>query len=592
MKRRFRLLASLVAMAAAAALPTLGSSAQPAAAASGEVVILAETVSGGASSTLAQKFVAAGKTPVIKTASEWSAMTAADFDQYDAIVLGDPTCVVGTGPINAAIANQSVWSSVVDGNVVVIGTDETYHESSGGADLMEKASAFSVAEAGKTGAYISLSCYYHDTHEHTPIPLLDGFGTFTATGVGCYNDAHIVATHPALSGLTDATLSNWYCSVHNGFDSWPLNFEVLAIAENIGDSFTAPDGSVGTPYILARGVSVISDITLSPASATNTIGDPHTLSATVTSDSVPQEGKTVTFKVVAGPHDGATGTGVTNSAGVATWSYTGTSVGTDTIEATFVDAASRTQRSNRVTKTWIEGTAEPKDLDLLISDDAHHMTNVRSLEGQVITDGKPMYVFVGPAGEVGDIKQVDFKLDGRRFSTERFTTFDFARTAKNASGCSTCPDSPAFPFESNLLSAGVHEISAVITFNDSTTNTLTDNFTISGTVPHLVQYSHWTNRSNPKPLNASATLSGKRSIFLGPVADEIVGLKNVTFTLDGTLIRTELAAPYDIKGGTASQAVMFDTTTLSNGVHTLVVRANLLGDGVFVEYPVSFNVSN
>ncbi|MBI5309819.1 MAG: Ig-like domain-containing protein [Actinobacteria bacterium] len=338
--------------------------ATPAQAAPGEVVILDTTVSGGVSSTLAQKFVAAGKTPILKTPGEWSAMSSAEFDAFDGIVLGDPTCA-SLGPAAAAQANAALWSSVVDGNVIIIGTDETYHQGQGGTDLMEKAAAFSVAEAGKTGAYISLSCYYHDTAPMTPVPLLSGFGTFTATGVGCYNDAHIVATHPALVGLTDTTLSNWSCSVHEAFDSFPISFEVLAIAEDIGNTYTAPDGSVGTPYILARGVEVISDIRLSPEEATNPIGTPHTVTATVTNDEPtiaavePVAGKLVTFKVIDGPHAGLTGTGTTDASGNATFTYTGTAIGTDTIEATFVDDRERTQRSNRVTKTWVDAPVIP-----------------------------------------------------------------------------------------------------------------------------------------------------------------------------------------------------------------------------------------
>ncbi|MGI8684863.1 MAG: hypothetical protein ACR2MO_07220 [Acidimicrobiales bacterium] len=328
----------------------------PVSAAAGEVLILDSTVAGGAGSTLAQKFVLAGKTPVVVNAATWSAMTAAQFASYDAIVLGDPACQF-LGPEAPATANAGVWSSVVDGNVVVIGTDETLHQTSGGTQLMEKAAAFTVAQAGKTGAYISLSCYYHGTAPGTPVPLLSGFGTFTATGVGCFNDAHIVATHPALTGLTDATLSNWGCSVHEGFDSWPVSFEVLAIAEGIGAAFTASDGTVGTPYILARGVEVISDIDLTPGTATNDLGTSHTVTATVTTDDpvagTPVVGKTVTFTVVAGPHTTTTGTGVTNAAGVATFTYTGMAVGTDTIEAAFVDALGRTQRSNRVEKIWV-----------------------------------------------------------------------------------------------------------------------------------------------------------------------------------------------------------------------------------------------
>jgi len=358
LKKRRSLLGALVLSLAVAAQAFAASFA---AAAPGEVLILEPTVSGGASSTLAQKFALAGKTPVLVSPAQWSTMTAADFTAYDAIALGDPTCQF-LGPEAAATANAATWSSVVDGNVVVIGTDETFHQVQGGADLMEKAAAFTVAQPAKTGAYISLSCYYHDTAPGTPVPLLGGFGNFTATGVGCFNDAHIVATHPALVGLTDATLSNWSCSVHEAFDAWPVSFEVLAIARGIGTSFTAPDGTVGTPYILARGVEVISDIRLAPETASNDVGTSHTLTATVTKDDpapgTPVVGTTVTFTVIDGPHAGTTGTGVTNSSGVATFAYTGTSLGEDTIEATFVDSLGRTQRSNRVKKIWVERTNE------------------------------------------------------------------------------------------------------------------------------------------------------------------------------------------------------------------------------------------
>ncbi|PVG82203.1 hypothetical protein DDE18_11915 [Nocardioides gansuensis] len=323
-------------------------------AAAGEVLVLDSTVSGGAGSTLAQKFVAAGKTPVVVDDATWASMTAAQFDAYDAIVLGDPNC--GASVPAAAEANAAVWSSVVDGNVIAIGSDETFHETQGGDQLMASAAAFTVAQPGKTGAYISLSCYYHDTAPNTPVPLLSGFGTFTMTGVGCYNDAHIVATHPALTGLTDATLSNWSCSVHEAFDSFPVSFEVLAIAQGIGTSYTATDGSVGTPYILARGVTVVSDIDLAPLTAAKKVGQTHTVTATVTSDDPspgsPVVGTTVTFTVIAGPNTGTTGTGTTNASGVASFSYPGAAVGEDTIEATFLDGLGRTQRSNRVTATW------------------------------------------------------------------------------------------------------------------------------------------------------------------------------------------------------------------------------------------------
>ncbi len=336
-------------------------------AAPGEVVILDSTVSGGSSSPEANAAALVGKTAVVVNAATWASMTAADFADYDAVVLGDPTCTTNAATIAAAAANASTWAGAVDGNVIIIGSDPVYHRSSraGAARLIEQGMAFAVDEAGKTGAYLDLSCLYHTSPSGTPVPVLDGFGSFVAIGASSLpglNDVHIVATHPALVGLTDADLSNWGNSVHEGFEDWPIGFEVLAIARDAGGSHEATDGTVGYPYILARGESivVISDIFLSPEDAINPVGTSHTVWATVTNDDpdpgTPVEGVLVTFEVIDGPNTGVTGSAVTDVFGEASLSYVGNTPGYDTIEATFVDDAGRTQRSNRVMKLWVEET--------------------------------------------------------------------------------------------------------------------------------------------------------------------------------------------------------------------------------------------
>lgn len=68
-----------------------------------------------------------------------------------------------------------------------------------------------------------------------------------------------VANHVSLAGLTDASLSNWGCSVHEAITSYPPSFTPLAIASvsTVGSSYF-PDGSYGIPYIIARGVGVVS----------------------------------------------------------------------------------------------------------------------------------------------------------------------------------------------------------------------------------------------------------------------------------------------------------------------------------------------
>ena len=313
------------------------------------------------SPALQQAVTDAGFVPVVATEAQWGAMTTAQFSEYRALLIGDPDCgEVGT--VDAAVANRAVWGAAVDGNVIIDGSDPILH--SEGHQFVGSAVRFASAATDRTGSYVSLSCYYWDppVPAGTAVPLLDAFepGGFTVEGVpGCFNAAHIVADHPALSGLTDASLSNWDCSVHEAFNSWPDDFLVLAIALD-GTAYTAPDGTVGTPYILARGegLNVISDITATTTPGSSATGSTRTVTATVVEESVPQVGKTVQFRVVSGPHAGTQGTGTTNANGTAVFSYAGTSPGTDGIEASYVDSTGATQTSNRLFVTW-EGAAPP-----------------------------------------------------------------------------------------------------------------------------------------------------------------------------------------------------------------------------------------
>src|ERR671911_671793 len=91
----------------------------------GTVLILDTSVTGGASSREAQAAIAAGHTVELATPLQWAAKTTADFATYDALILGDPTCGLPSTPyIGAAEANRTVWSPAIDGNIVVIGTDD------------------------------------------------------------------------------------------------------------------------------------------------------------------------------------------------------------------------------------------------------------------------------------------------------------------------------------------------------------------------------------------------------------------------------------------------------------------------------------
>jgi len=335
--------------------------------ATSDILILSTTISGGTSSWEYRQATALGFTVDIVDAAAWGAMTTNDFKKYKAVILGDATCSTNVANVAPAVANKDVWGPAVQGNVIIIGNDPSYHapSTSGAATLITKSIEFAANEPGMTGAYISLSCYYYASGADTPVPVLDTIsgGGFKVYGLSGGDAVHIVATHPALAGLTDAQLSNWGNSTHEGFSSWPADFLVLAISTDKASPFVAPDGTTGAPFMIARGKSltVVSDISLSPVSAKNAVSTSHTLTATVTEKSgattTPVVGTTVTFTVVGGPNmyngeTGVQGTAVTDSTGKASFTYSSSKEGTDTIEASFTDSKGKLQKSNRATIKW------------------------------------------------------------------------------------------------------------------------------------------------------------------------------------------------------------------------------------------------
>jgi hypothetical protein len=307
------------------------------------VLILDGTVTGGTSSLEATEAGAQGMAVDVVDTTTWSSMTTAQFANYRAIILGDPTCQSIGAAEQAAAANAKTWGPAINGNIVIAGTDPVFHASQGGATLTQRAVDFALAQTGKTGAYISLSCYYHGTAPNTPVPLLDGIGPggFTVTGVGCYNNAHIVANSPALAGLTDANLSNWSCSVHEAFQTWPGALVPLAIAKDFSSSYTASDGTQGPPYILAGGDIKSFPLSLSPLSDSAPAGGSHTVTAQLLDGATraPVSGAKIGLSITSGPNAGVhrscvPTTCLTDANGNVAFTYTSNgTVGSDSIQA-------------------------------------------------------------------------------------------------------------------------------------------------------------------------------------------------------------------------------------------------------------------
>jgi len=247
-------------MTIATVTPTLAANPQPQA----DVLILGSTVAPDPSTGISPEQLAAqnaGLTVEVADDADWAGKTAADFSAYKAIVMGDPTCsTLDASPVAPAVSNEATWGPDVTGNVVLLGADPSFHVvfdgNSSAEQLIQNSIQFAASDPGHTGAYISLSCYYAFANANTPVPLLNALGpnAFTVEGDTqgqCFNSAHIVAASPALSGLNDANLSNWNCSVAETFQQFSPAFSVLAVAlDTPNGSFLANDPNAGSPFIL------------------------------------------------------------------------------------------------------------------------------------------------------------------------------------------------------------------------------------------------------------------------------------------------------------------------------------------------------
>jgi uncharacterized repeat protein (TIGR01451 family) len=123
--------------------------------------------------------------------------------------------------------------------------------------------------------------------------------------------------------------------------------------DNILNAWEIPEGSC----IFGGGRS---DITLTPSDKTNDVGTSHTVTANVTDRNGPVAGAKVIF-TVSGANT-ATGTGTTDASGNASFTYTGTAAGDDTITACYDKNGNGVCESGEptatATKHWIVRNAD------------------------------------------------------------------------------------------------------------------------------------------------------------------------------------------------------------------------------------------
>ena len=174
---------------------------------------------------------------------------------------------------------------------------------------------------------------------------LSGVGTFTVSGNQSYQDIT-----PTAAG-TDVGITNALdvCCWHDIYTSFPPSFSVLATNATTGQA--AAIGNLNT---------FIGTITLSPANSTQPVGGTQTLTALVAENNMPIANRAVTLTILTGPNAGQMFMATTNAMGNATFMYSSSIAGTDTLRASYIDSQGMTRQSNTVTVVWTgSGTPTP-----------------------------------------------------------------------------------------------------------------------------------------------------------------------------------------------------------------------------------------
>ena len=291
--------AGTVVAAAAASV----ASAPPAKATAGAPVLVL-VQNGEASAPEATALAAAGYTVTPVTPATWAGMSSAQFEQYAALVIGDPSVsgscssLTPTTGSTGSDALGTAWQPAVNGNLAVLGTAPALSGTTAANALVTDSVGYAVAgfnsagsgtPASGTGLYISLNCEYSATSASTDVTLLDGVegiggaggldvqGNLSCTDPGTVNRWE-TARAGTFTGFSSSSLSTsaWGsgCPVTEGFTKWPAIFTPAAYdaAADAADNFTASDGATGQPYVLLGAPISAATAALAPSAGGEVLG--------------------------------------------------------------------------------------------------------------------------------------------------------------------------------------------------------------------------------------------------------------------------------------------------------------------------------
>jgi uncharacterized repeat protein (TIGR01451 family) len=348
-----------------------------------KALVLDSSVSGGASSPEATRATTLGFTVTVVNDATWGAMTAAQFADYQLIVVGDATCdslpqaVSQNAKALADAVMARAGGNTKAGNRILVGTDPVYHYGQGGNKVVDMGIDFAGVQEGASGLYLDFTCGDSDYDssgvpdgQEKLLPLLSVAPSPVWTqneDPPCGGAVSLISNAAQFSSLKTSDIQGWECSVHETFPTFPTDWSALAIATDTttkptcGNDVDTGEAKCGEAYLLIAGSGIVSEapnLSLTPTTATNPVGTPHTVTASVTNtNGTPRSDVLVEF-VVTGANSGATGTCApsdckTDGTGKVTFTYTGTKEGDDTINAAITVDGSR--QTATASKTWTAG---------------------------------------------------------------------------------------------------------------------------------------------------------------------------------------------------------------------------------------------
>jgi hypothetical protein len=346
---------------------------------------------------------------------------------------------------------------------------------------------------------------------------------------------------PGSSSLFSMSLDPDNSSFWTGDSSNGEVFQLEIASGSVVRSFNS------SPTVQLLGLAIVGGIvvsqqptlTLTPPTATGTVGTSNTVTATITNPGGSVSGQLVSFGVKGA--NTASGTGTTNTSGQASFTYTGTNAGTDAITASFTNEGGATA-TGKASVNWVPPTTATT---LTVHPGTGDFADLTRVSAKLTNSSGPV------AG-----KTVTLTLNGSE--TCPGTT--------DATGIASCPITPG-------ESAGSYTLAGSFA-GDSM------NLASSGSANFVVTHEE-TALFYTGPASA---LNGQPFTFSGhittddPTADTALGGETLTFTL-GTGSGAQTCAGTTNSTGTASCTIASVSQPVGSSVP---VAASFAGDDFYV----------